>query len=113
MKLIKFVNDKKPDLLYSFGNQTIVCCIIKRFLYSDTKKGFAFRSNIGYRLLQSLVNGEYMSAIKITTAGGICAVVDLVFSGLLPANGFLRQEDIPLDLYVNNRFGSCYSLDYS
>ena len=37
------------------------------------------------------------SAIQITTAAGICAVLDLLADGQLPQRGFIRQEDIRLD----------------
>jgi saccharopine dehydrogenase-like NADP-dependent oxidoreductase len=49
------------------------------------------------------------SAIQITTASGICAVLDLLAQGKLPQKGFVRQEEIPLDAFLTNRFGSAYS----
>ncbi len=39
------------------------------------------------------VAGRLMSAIQITTAAGVCAMVDLHASGQLPASDFVRQED--------------------
>jgi saccharopine dehydrogenase-like NADP-dependent oxidoreductase len=43
----------------------------------------------------------------MTTAAGICAAIDLFRSGHLPQQGFLRQEQIELDAFLDNRFG-CY-----
>ena len=40
--------------------------------------------------------GTHWSAIQITTASAICAVLDLVAEGKLPQRGFLRQEDVAL-----------------
>jgi saccharopine dehydrogenase-like NADP-dependent oxidoreductase len=49
-----------------------------------------------------------MSAIQITTAAGICAMVDLTFDGHLPQSGFVRQEMCDLEPFLNNRFGKHY-----
>jgi saccharopine dehydrogenase-like NADP-dependent oxidoreductase len=54
------------------------------------------------------VCGSPMSAIQITTAGAICAELDLFREGVLPQSGFLRQEQVPLDAFLNNRFGKLY-----
>lgn len=48
------------------------------------------------------------SAIQKTTAAGICAMIDLHGQGLLPAKGFVRQEQARLDDVLNNRFGAVY-----
>lgn len=53
--------------------------------------------------------GEDWSAIQLTTAAGMCTAVDLHFSGKLPSKGFVRQEDIKLEDFLANRFGSIYS----
>lgn len=52
---------------------------------------------------------EESSAIQITTAGGICAAVDLFRQGKLPQSGFIRQEQVDLTEFLNNRFGSVYN----
>ena len=54
--------------------------------------------------------GQY-SAIQITTAGSLCAVVDLHAQGKLTGTGFLRQEQVRLDEFLANRFGKCYACD--
>ena len=54
------------------------------------------------------VRGNLMSAIQITTAAGICAMVDLMFDGHLPNAGFVRQEMCDLDQFLGNRFGRHY-----
>ncbi len=53
--------------------------------------------------------GEPWSAIQITTASGICAVVDLHRLGRLPESGFVRQEQVDLPRFLSNRFGANYS----
>jgi saccharopine dehydrogenase-like NADP-dependent oxidoreductase len=54
------------------------------------------------------VMGENWSAIQITTGAGVCAVVDLVSQGVLTGTGFVRQEQIALDVFLANRFGRYY-----
>jgi len=54
--------------------------------------------------------GQY-SAIQITTAGSLCAALDLWAYGRLPDRGFIRQEDIRLDDFLANRFGASYACD--
>ncbi len=50
-----------------------------------------------------------MSAIQATTACGIAAVLDLLMAGALPQSGFVRQEDVPLEAFLANRFGRLYA----
>jgi saccharopine dehydrogenase-like NADP-dependent oxidoreductase len=49
-----------------------------------------------------------LSAIQITTAAGICAAVDLFREGRLPQRGFIRQEQVELPAFLDNRFGRAY-----
>ncbi|MGI4816246.1 MAG: saccharopine dehydrogenase C-terminal domain-containing protein [Janthinobacterium lividum] len=54
-------------------------------------------------------NDMPISAIQITTAAGVCAAVDLFREKRLPQSGFIRQEQIGLDDFLANRFGSAYN----
>ena len=49
-----------------------------------------------------------LSAIQITTAAGLCAVLDLFRQGRLPQRGFIRQEQVRLADFLGNRFGRVY-----
>ena len=44
----------------------------------------------------------------MTTAAGICAMVDLLRAGKLPQAGFVRQEQASLADFLANRFGRYY-----
>ena len=55
------------------------------------------------------IGGKLMSAIQITTAAGICAMVDLHGAGKLPPGGFIKQEQANLDDFLANRFGKYYA----
>jgi saccharopine dehydrogenase-like NADP-dependent oxidoreductase len=54
------------------------------------------------------IRGIARSAIQITTAAGICTMLDLLASGVLPQKGFVRQEDVSLGTFLSNRFGCAY-----
>lgn len=54
---------------------------------------------------------ESASAIQITTAASLCAVMDLHAQGKLPNRGFVRQEQVNLDDFLANRFGQAYASD--
>lgn len=54
------------------------------------------------------IGGEYWRAISWTTAASVSAVVELVRDGVLPAQGFLKQEEIPFDAFRRTRNGRLF-----
>ena len=62
----------------------------------------------GRKVYHHDIGGQHWSAIQITTAAGICAVLDLFVAGKLPRRGFVRQEQVDLDAFLANRFGRHY-----
>jgi saccharopine dehydrogenase (NAD+, L-lysine-forming) len=60
------------------------------------------------KIFAKTVCGVPMSAIQITTAGAMCAVLDLFREGKLPQQGFVRQEQVSLRDFLANRFGQLY-----
>jgi saccharopine dehydrogenase-like NADP-dependent oxidoreductase len=64
------------------------------------------------KLYHQQVAGEHWSAIQLTTAAAACVAVDLFRNGKLPVKqGFVRQEDIDLEMFLENRFGKYYAFD--
>jgi saccharopine dehydrogenase-like NADP-dependent oxidoreductase len=59
------------------------------------------------------LHGTTHSAIQITTASALCAMLDLLREGVLPQAGFVRHEDLALDAFLRNRFGAVYAEDTS
>lgn len=55
-----------------------------------------------------IIAGEEWNSISWTTAGSVCAVVEMVANGDLPAKGFLKQESIPLETFFNTLTGSYF-----
>lgn len=60
------------------------------------------------RIYSQSMYGEQWSAIQITTAASVCAVLDLAIDGALGERGFVRQEQIALEQFLANRFGAVY-----
>jgi saccharopine dehydrogenase-like NADP-dependent oxidoreductase len=61
------------------------------------KDGQPFRENHVRGYLPLEIDGRHWRAISWTTASSAVAVVELVADGVLPAEGFVRQEDICLE----------------
>jgi saccharopine dehydrogenase-like NADP-dependent oxidoreductase len=55
------------------------------------------------------LGGRPWSAIQITTAAAVCAMLDLMREGRIAARGFVRQEDVALADFIANRFGRHYA----
>ena len=73
-----------------------------------TRNGRLTQETLARRIDHGAIEGRPRSAIQLTTAGSICAVLDLLAAGSLPQAGFIRQEQIGLDAFLRNRFGSVF-----
>jgi saccharopine dehydrogenase-like NADP-dependent oxidoreductase len=73
------------------------------------RDGWLTQHSLSRRVLGRWSGSEPRSAIQITTAGSACAVLDLLAQGRLPQKGFIRQEQVALDDFLANRFGSVYA----
>lgn len=76
---------------------------------SGMRKGQLVQETYARKVYAGDVAGCALSAIQLTTAAGICAMVDLVREEKLPTVGFVRQEDCDLETFLANRFGSLYA----
>ncbi|CAN7316765.1 saccharopine dehydrogenase C-terminal domain-containing protein [Pararhizobium sp. LjRoot238] len=72
------------------------------------KDGRLVQETYANKVYSAVVAGRMMSAIQITTACSICAVLDMLAKGELPSKGFIRQEEIGLDAFLKSRFGHHY-----
>jgi saccharopine dehydrogenase-like NADP-dependent oxidoreductase len=76
---------------------------------SGRTRGQLLQETYANKIYSREVDGRMLSAIQITTAAAICAVLDLVAAGSLPQAGFVRQEDVALSAFLANRFGRVYA----
>lgn len=84
--------------------------VVVIFAYAKgTENGRYVEKTYAHRVQHREMHGELWSAIQVTTAGGICAVADLLLQGRLPQQGFVRQEDVRHEEFLANRFGRCFA----
>jgi len=103
--------DVLKDILENSVPATMQDVVVVFVTVSGMKRGHLMQETYVNKVFAQPVNGEVKSAIQITTAGAICAVLDMLAEGHLPAQGFIRQEDIPLHAFLANRFGRYYAGD--
>jgi saccharopine dehydrogenase-like NADP-dependent oxidoreductase len=76
---------------------------------SGMRGGKLLQESYFHKVYAQQVGDETWAAIQITTANAICAVLDMLAHGQLPAKGLVKQEDIPLLAFLANRFGKAYA----
>ncbi|MDO6966436.1 saccharopine dehydrogenase family protein [Rhizobium alvei] len=96
------------DILENSLPATMQDVVIIFVTVSGRKDGRLLQETYANKVYAAPVAGQMMSAIQITTAASICAVLDMLATGNLPQKGFVRQEDISLDTFLANRFGAHY-----
>ena len=97
------------DILENAVPATLQDVVIVFVTVSGLKDGKLMQETYVQKVFAQPVAGEMKSAIQITTAGAICAVLELLAEGRLPQQGFIRQEDIAFDDVIGNRFGRFYA----
>ncbi|MFY3385906.1 saccharopine dehydrogenase family protein [Paracidovorax sp. MALMAid1276] len=73
------------------------------------KGGRLVQESYSAHIVGTQVAGHTLSAIQLTTAAGICTVLDLVAQGRLPQQGFVGQESVRLEDFLGNRFGAAFA----
>ena len=87
----------------TFQDVVVVFCTV-----SGWRSGQLVQVSDARKIYNSTVHGQNWSAIQLTTAAGVCVMLDLHRTGALGATGVVRQEQVSLDAFVGNRFGQYY-----
>jgi len=69
------------------------------------RKEELFEENYVQKIYPRTIAGKLWSAIQVTTAAGMCSVVDLIFERPERYRGFVTQETFDLPSILSNRFG--------
>jgi len=101
--------DVLKDILEHAVPTTLQDVVIIFVTVSGRNKGQLLQETYANKIYSRDVDGRTLSAIQITTAAAICTVLDLLAGGQLPPSGFIRQEDIPLKVFLANRFCQVYA----
>ena len=100
-ELLKDILEKSVPI--TFQDVVVTFCTV-----TGTRDGQLVQISDARKIYHKAIAGENWSAIQITTAGGICAVVDMHANGELPSQGFVLQEQVDFNKFLANRFGKCY-----
>jgi saccharopine dehydrogenase-like NADP-dependent oxidoreductase len=97
------------DILENAVPITLQDVVIIFVTVSGKRGGQLVQETYANKVYAAPMGGRVRSAIQITTAGGICAVLDLLREGYLPQSGLIKQEEIGLQAFLANRFGRVYA----
>jgi saccharopine dehydrogenase-like NADP-dependent oxidoreductase len=101
------------DILEAALPMTLRDLVVIYVVVDGTKHGVFLQESYTHKVYAREIGGIHRTAIQMTTAAGMCAVLDLLAAGQLPQHGFVRQEDIALDAFLSNRFGSVFEPGHS
>jgi saccharopine dehydrogenase-like NADP-dependent oxidoreductase len=89
--------------------QTLQDVVIVYVAVTGRQEGELREENYVSKIYPQYIAGRLWSAIQVTTAAGVTAVVDLVLGHPGRYRGFVRQEDFKLVDVLDNRFGRHYA----
>ena len=89
--------------------QTLQDVVIIYAAVTGIQDGEFREENYVNKVYPEVVAGRLWSAIQITTASGICSVMDRILQSAEPHKGFLAQEAFSLKNILENRFGEYYA----
>jgi len=99
------------DILENSVPATLQDVVIVFVTVSGLRDGQLLQETYAHKIYARPWGSRTLSAIQITTASGICAVLDMLAHGALRSVGFVRQEEIALSDFLANRFGAAYAMD--
>ena len=101
--------DTLKRILENSVPQTLQDVVIIYAAVTGFQDGELREENYANKVYPQVVAGRLWSAIQITTAAGICSIIDLVLDNADKYAGFVAQEQFRLGDILNNRFGECYA----
>lgn len=101
--------DLLKDILENAVPATMQDVVVIFVTVSGWRDGRLMQETCARKIYAQVLAGKLRSAIQVTTASAACAMLDLLAQGRLPQHGFVRQEDVSLDAFLANRFGSVYA----
>jgi saccharopine dehydrogenase-like NADP-dependent oxidoreductase len=101
--------DVLKDILENAVPTTTQDVVIVFVTVAGWREGRLVQETYARKIYSAMVGGQIRSAIQITTASSLAAMLDLLAQGKLPQYGFVRQEEVALDDFLGNRFGAVYA----
>ncbi len=112
MNDLKLNNDRGTlkRILENAVPQTLQDVVIVYAAVTGKQDGQLREENYVNKVYPQVIAGRLWSAIQVTTASGITAVVDIVLQNRGRFSGFVAQEQFKLTDIIGNRFGRYYAL---
>jgi saccharopine dehydrogenase-like NADP-dependent oxidoreductase len=101
--------DTLKRILENSVPQTLQDVVIIYAAVTGLQDGEFREENYVNKVYPQVVAGRLWSAIQITTAAGVCAVMDIVLNSPSARSGFVAQEEFKLGDILDNRFGRFYA----
>jgi saccharopine dehydrogenase-like NADP-dependent oxidoreductase len=101
--------DTLKRILENSVPQTLQDVVIIYAAVTGLQDGELREENYVNKVYPQVVAGRLWSAIQITTAAGVCAVMDIVLDDPSTRSGFIAQEEFQLADILDNRFGRFYA----
>ncbi|MDP1690940.1 MAG: saccharopine dehydrogenase family protein [Burkholderiaceae bacterium] len=101
--------DVLKDILENAVPSTTQDVVIIFVTVAGWREGRLVQESYARKIYSAMVGGQIRSAIQITTASSLAAILDLLAQGKLPQRGFVRQEEVKLADFLGNRFGAVYA----
>jgi saccharopine dehydrogenase-like NADP-dependent oxidoreductase len=101
--------DTLKRILENSVPQTLQDVVIIYAAVTGMQDGEFREENYVNMVYPQMVAGRLWSAIQITTAAGVCSVLDIVLSKPEQHHGFVAQEEFRLSDILDNRFGRFYA----
>ena len=124
---LKDRRDVLKDILEQALPATMQDVVIVFVTVSGLRDGRLQQDTYARKIYSHVLAGKMRSAIQITTASSLAAMLDLLAESvdkradaradaaggapLLPSAGFVRQEQVPLAAFLGNRFGRVYAME--
>ena len=105
---LKDRRDVLKDILEQALPATLQDVVIVFVTVAGQREGRLMQDTYVRKIYSHVLAGKMRSAIQITTASSLCAMLDMLASGELPQHGFVKQEDVALAAFLGNRFGRVY-----
>ena len=103
---INLKNIFEKSLPYTLDDVVIVFSVVSGIL-----NGKLVEKVYSQKIRSKKIFGIHWGAIQVSTAASICAVLDMHCCGKMKKNGFIHQQDILFDEFIQNRFGQYFQME--
>lgn len=110
-ELILKERKKEIEEILSFAKPPVEEDVVYVYAVVEGWKGERILRDEYYKAFYPMdIDGIKWRAISWTTSASVAAVVEMVAEGKLPQQGFIKQEEIPLEPFLQTKSGSLFTI---